>query len=82
MNWHSYWVPVAGGPQFDWIVITCTFFVCRYLPLFGSGQYDVVKEKDDDVPFEEQLRGLENVIKAGKVGCVLVACGDALRSGM
>ena len=39
----------------------------RYLPLFGSGTYDPQKQREDDVSFEEQLRGLENVIKAGKV---------------
>ena len=64
----------------DWLAIPVVSSLCRYLPLFGSGQYDVVKEKDDDVPFEEQLRGLENAIKAGKVGCFFVA-RDALQSG-
>ena len=39
----------------------------RYLPLFGSGVYDHKKEREGDVPFEEQLKGLEKVIKAGKV---------------
>lgn len=39
----------------------------RYLPLFGSGVYDPKQEREDDVSFEEQLKGLERVIKAGKV---------------
>ncbi|DBB14578.1 hypothetical protein WJX82_001899 [Trebouxia sp. C0006] len=39
----------------------------RYLPLFGSGIYDPQKEREGDVSYEEQLRGLENVIEAGKV---------------
>ena len=38
----------------------------RYVSLFGSGAYDINQERPDDVPFEEQLRGLENVVKAGK----------------
>jgi aryl-alcohol dehydrogenase-like predicted oxidoreductase len=29
--------------------------------------YDIKLERKDDVPFEEQLRGFEEVIKAGKV---------------
>ena len=37
------------------------------MSLFGSSAYDVNQERPDDVPFEEQLRGLEAVIKAGKV---------------
>ena len=39
----------------------------RYLPLFGSGIYDPQKEREGDVSYEEQLQGLEKVIKAGKV---------------
>ena len=39
----------------------------RYLPLFGSGVYDGKNEREGDVSFEEQLKGLEKVIKAGKV---------------
>lgn len=39
----------------------------RYLPLFGSGVYDAKNEREEDVSFEEQLKGLEKVIKAGKV---------------
>ncbi len=39
----------------------------RYVSLFGGSAYDVNLERPDDVPFEEQLRGLEAVVKAGKV---------------
>jgi len=38
----------------------------RYVPLFGAGPYDVANEREA-VPIEEQLRGLEKVVKAGKV---------------
>lgn len=41
----------------------------RYVQLFGEAMYDINQHRSDDVPFEEQLRGLENVIKAGKVRC-------------
>eukprot|EP00611_Tribonema_gayanum_P026740 TRINITY_DN643_c2_g1_i4.p1 TRINITY_DN643_c2_g1~~TRINITY_DN643_c2_g1_i4.p1 ORF type:complete len:419 (-),score=75.55 TRINITY_DN643_c2_g1_i4:183-1439(-) len=39
----------------------------RYVPLFGGGIYDYEQERSDDIPFEEQLQALEEVIKAGKV---------------
>lgn len=39
----------------------------RYVPLFGQGAYDPEKERDE-VPFEEQLQGIDDVIRAGKVG--------------
>jgi aryl-alcohol dehydrogenase-like predicted oxidoreductase len=39
----------------------------RYVPLFGAAAYDQANEREDDVPFEEQLRALDNVIRAGKV---------------
>eukprot|EP00884_Botryococcus_braunii_P006093 jgi/Botrbrau1/15485/Bobra.43_2s0105.1 len=39
----------------------------RYVPLFGAGSYNQANERDGDISFEEQLRGLDNVIKAGKV---------------
>ena len=39
----------------------------RYVPLFGAPPYDIKNEREF-VPFEEQLRGMEDVIKAGKVG--------------
>lgn len=39
----------------------------RYVPLFGAAAYDVANERDDDIPFEEQLKALDNVVRAGKV---------------
>jgi hypothetical protein len=39
----------------------------RYVPLFGGGAYDIANEREGDIPFDEQLRGLEEVVKAGKV---------------
>lgn len=38
----------------------------RYVPLFGASGYDVANEREA-VPFEEQLRGMEAVVTAGKV---------------
>ena len=53
----------------------------RYVPLFGGGAYDPEKERDE-IPFEEQLVGLDNVIRAGKVlgSCELKrrACGKVV----
>lgn len=43
----------------------------RFVPA-GAQPYDQANEREGDVPFEEQLRGLERVVKAGKVrgtGC-------------
>jgi aryl-alcohol dehydrogenase-like predicted oxidoreductase len=42
----------------------------RYVQLFGEAVYDVNQVRSDDVPFEEQLRGMENVVRAGKVAIV------------
>ncbi|EFJ49001.1 hypothetical protein VOLCADRAFT_80874 [Volvox carteri f. nagariensis] len=39
----------------------------RYVPLFGAGPYDPKNDRPETIPFEEQLRGFEEVIKAGKV---------------
>ena len=47
---------------------TCVCRPDRYVPIFGQAVYDVKLERAGDIPFEEQLRGLEQVIKAGKVG--------------
>ncbi len=33
----------------------------------GAQPYDQANEREGDIPFEEQLRGLEKVVKAGKV---------------
>lgn len=37
--------------------------------LFGQPAYDQANEREGDIPFEEQLAGLERVVKAGKVRC-------------
>ncbi|GAX79988.1 hypothetical protein CEUSTIGMA_g7427.t1 [Chlamydomonas eustigma] len=39
----------------------------RYVPLFGASSYDIKNERKGDISFEEQLRALEEVVKAGKV---------------
>jgi hypothetical protein len=39
--------------------------------LFGGGAYDIANEREGDMPFDEQLQGLEEVVKAGKVRCQL-----------
>lgn len=39
----------------------------RYVPLFGAGPYDPANERPDDVPFEEQVLALQEVVDAGKV---------------
>lgn len=44
----------------------------RYVPLFGAPSYDAANEREA-VPFEEQLAGLEAVIRAGKVRFVGVS---------
>ncbi|KAK9802628.1 hypothetical protein WJX73_006861 [Symbiochloris irregularis] len=44
----------------------------RYVSIFGTSGYDPSKERDD-IPFEEQLQGLDDVIKAGKVRYVGVS---------
>lgn len=43
------------------------------MPLFGAPAYDVANERQGDIPFEEQLRGLEQVVKAGKVRVMALA---------
>ncbi|MEW5300933.1 MAG: hypothetical protein WDW36_003824 [Sanguina aurantia] len=45
----------------------------RYVPLFGATSYDVKLERKDSVPFEEQLMGLEEVVRSGKVRYVGVS---------
>lgn len=53
--------------QTDYIDLLQIHWPDRYVPLFGAGNYDIKLERSGDVPFEQQLRGLEEVIKAGKV---------------
>lgn len=45
----------------------------RYVPLFGASGYEVKLERPDSVGFEEQLRGLQEVVQAGKVRYVGVS---------
>ena len=54
------------------------------MPLFGAAAYDVANERDDDIPFEEQLKALDNVVRAGKVRlqhrsrrCTRLSCSHA-----
>ncbi len=49
----------------------------RYVPLFGAAAYDPVNERED-VPFEEQLKALEKVVKAGKVKLCQSHCDSLL----
>lgn len=44
----------------------------RYVPLFGQAGYDPTQCREY-VPFEEQLEGLQSVIKQGKVSLLLAA---------
>ena len=39
----------------------------RYVPFIGSPRYDVGKEREGEVPFEEQARAMKDLIDAGKV---------------
>lgn len=39
----------------------------RYVPMFGSVQYDCSKERDDSVSFEEQARAMGELVTSGKV---------------
>ena len=42
----------------------------------GAQSYDQANEREGDIPFEEQLRGLERVVKQGKVcGVAVCSCG-------
>ena len=51
----------------DYIDLLQVHWPDRYVPIFGAVGYDYSKERGDDISFEEQLRGLEEVVKAGKV---------------
>lgn len=39
----------------------------RYVPLFGEPEYDIGKEMDDVISFEEQLLAIDDLIEDGKV---------------
>jgi aryl-alcohol dehydrogenase-like predicted oxidoreductase len=51
----------------DYIDLLQVHWPDRYVPIFGAGTYEYSQEREDDIPIEEQLRGLEEVVKAGKV---------------
>lgn len=51
----------------DYIDLLQIHWPDRYVPLFGSAPFDVNLVRPDTIPFEEQLKGLDNVIRAGKV---------------
>lgn len=57
----------------DYIDLLQIHWPDRYVPLFGAGVYDSKNEREGDVPFEEQLKALEKVIKEGKVRYVGVS---------
>lgn len=50
----------------DYIDLLQIHWPDRYVALFGADTYDVSQERES-ISFEEQLRGFEEVIKAGKV---------------
>lgn len=63
----------STGPEHaDVVTSTAACRPDRYVPLFGASAYDIANERPDDIPFEEQLKALEAVIKAGKVQTVPV----------
>eukprot|EP00195_Chlamydomonas_chlamydogama_P008782 CAMPEP_0202895972 /NCGR_PEP_ID=MMETSP1392-20130828/5060_1 /ASSEMBLY_ACC=CAM_ASM_000868 /TAXON_ID=225041 /ORGANISM="Chlamydomonas chlamydogama, Strain SAG 11-48b" /LENGTH=332 /DNA_ID=CAMNT_0049581173 /DNA_START=217 /DNA_END=1215 /DNA_ORIENTATION=- len=51
----------------DYIDLLQIHWPDRYVPLFGSAPYDIKLERPGDVPFEEQLRALQEVVRVGKV---------------
>eukprot|EP00879_Flechtneria_rotunda_P028673 GHRR01030881.1.p1 GENE.GHRR01030881.1~~GHRR01030881.1.p1 ORF type:complete len:299 (+),score=67.86 GHRR01030881.1:161-1057(+) len=51
----------------DYIDLLQIHWPDRYVPLFGAAAYDIANERPGSIPFDEQLRGLEEVVKAGKV---------------
>jgi aryl-alcohol dehydrogenase-like predicted oxidoreductase len=57
----------------DYIDLLQIHWPDRYVPLFGAPAYDIANEREGDIPFDEQLRGLEEVVKAGKVRYVGVS---------
>eukprot|EP00982_Pelagococcus_subviridis_P012947 31203-Pelagococcus_subviridis.AAC.4 len=53
--------------QVDHIDLLQIHWPDRYVSLFGASPYDVANVNDDDVPFEEQLRAFDDLIRQGKV---------------
>jgi aryl-alcohol dehydrogenase-like predicted oxidoreductase len=61
IHWPDRYVPLFGAG-------TLTYFLFQFVnSSFTEGAYDLTKETDDFTPFEDQLKALEEVIKAGKV---------------
>ena len=40
---------------------------CRYTPIFGSMAYERKNEKHDEIPYEESVAAIGELIKAGKI---------------
>jgi len=53
--------------QTDYIDLLQIHWPDRYVPLFGAAPYDVALERDDAVPFEDQLEAMAKLIEQGKV---------------
>ena len=51
----------------DYIDLLQIHWPDRYVPLFGADAYDPALERDDAVPLGEQLRALDELVRAGKV---------------
>lgn len=51
----------------DYIDVIQIHWPDRYVPLFGSPNYDIHKERENAVPFEEQLVAFDELISKGKV---------------
>ena len=49
----------------DYIDLLQIHWPDRYVPLFGEDAYDPAKERDDAVPFEEQLDALRILVEEG-----------------
>ena len=52
--------------QIDYVDLYQIHWPDRYVPMFGSTSYDVTQERDS-TPIAEQLSGLAELVKAGKV---------------
>jgi aryl-alcohol dehydrogenase-like predicted oxidoreductase len=51
----------------DYIDLLQLHWPDRYVPMFGQDGYKYELERSDSIGFEEQLKALESLIKAGKV---------------
>jgi aryl-alcohol dehydrogenase-like predicted oxidoreductase len=57
----------------DYIDLIQIHWPDRYVPLFGAKAYNMSLERDDAIPFQEQLEAFAEVIKEGKVRYVGVS---------